>query len=142
MEVVLIAVLITLCWAVWRQSTALDRPRRAYDARHILGSLPENFGNRRRRGIRRKHRAPAISARANLVATQNREDEFDDDWFPPFNNWIQSGRLTYIDPINPTDIAPSRLLSTLYFDDTDEPIELHRHDRDDFQVHYDYYDEP
>jgi hypothetical protein len=143
-EIVLIAVLIALCWAVWRRSTATDRPRKLYAARHVLGPLPEEISMRRHKVIRRKRAQPAITPREHLADTENFEDEFDDDWlFPPFGRWMHPWRLPYIDYVEPDDIAPSRLLlSTMYFDDINEPFESHHDDDDDFQAHYDYYDDP
>jgi len=41
MEIVLIATLVALCWAVRRSSAETDRLRKPYAARHLLGPLPE-----------------------------------------------------------------------------------------------------
>ena len=129
MEIVLIATLLALCWAVRRASAATDRSRKSYAARHLLGPLPE--ANRIHRGDvfdRAQRKAgnpswiiPATSAAADDVSTDDLL--LDDDWFPSSDNWMHPGRLPYGDYSDPRDLDPSDPLSLLYNDSNAEPFD-------------------
>ncbi len=128
MEIVLIATLVALCWAVRRSSAETDRLRKPYAARHLLGPLPEVDRIHRGDVINRTQRKagnPSWVVPAASVVTDELsiDDLLDDDWFPPFDNWIHSGRLPYVDYSDPRDLDPSDPLSLLYNDSNAEPFD-------------------
>ena len=143
MEIVLIAALVTLCWAVRRKSVVIDRPRKSYAARHLLGPLPEAAGTRQGGAAgRAQHKAgnppwlfPAADVETDVL--------FDyDEWFPLFDHWMHPGRLPYFDHCDHGDLDPTSPLSPLYTDDINEPIQSHLQDEDVGQAHYDNFSDP
>ncbi|MBL0039617.1 MAG: hypothetical protein IPP28_00910 [Xanthomonadales bacterium] len=137
MEIVLIAILVVMCWAVWRASTATDRSRKSYAARHLLGSLPE--ADRSRRGgsagsAQAKPENPSWVIPATAMETV---DLFEDDRFPLFGTGMQPGRLSEVDHSDPYDFDPSNPMSHVFTDAASETFGSSLHNDDVGHSHYD-----
>lgn len=139
MEIVFISIVVALFWAFLRESSGVDRPRRSYATRHVLGPLPEEGRAPRRRKVRsgqRERGAPALSAREEI------DDLFDDDWFPLYGNGLHPGGLSYVDRFDPIDPVPGSWVNPLYVDEWNEPFGRHFHVDHDGCNHHDWFDDP
>lgn len=138
MEIVLIAVLVTLCWAWWRGSQATVRPRKVCATRHLLGPLPDVhriYRDGMAGRVQPKPSSPSWVVPAAIVETDDLFD--DDDWFPVFGTWMQPGRLSDIDHSDPYDFDPANPMSQVFTDAASETFGSSLHNDDVGHSHYD-----